>query len=206
MSSESEHRCPRSEALDPIERALSNFSAAPPQIDRDRLMFLAGQASAEASREAPGDKDDSNTQMTGKLTHPARLAKGDRLRWLWPASTAALAAISLGLLLILVVRPASQPLIVYRERPAVKLAAQQPRRESTAEIPSALPVAVHAAHLTADSYLRTRDVALRMGLDALGSPAAFSGGLASPTYGELLQGLAPRTAGDTPPQKTPSNM
>ena len=47
-----------------------------------------------------------------------------------------------------------------------------------------------ASRSPTDNYIRTRDVALRMGLDALGGPAAFSDRLAVPTYRDLMEGAA----------------
>src|SRR5438046_1081655 len=87
-----------SRATDPLAAALASFTPAAGRIDRDRLMFLAGQASAMASGgcQAPGNSDSSSNLMTGKLTHPARLA--------WPASTAALAATALALAIMLGLR------------------------------------------------------------------------------------------------------
>jgi hypothetical protein len=52
-----------------------------------------------------------------------------------------------------------------------------------------------------NNYLRTREVALRMGIDAIGMPTAAGGGLRAATYGELLEGLfgAPRSTTEVPP-------
>src|SRR5437660_350909 len=101
-----------SSEMNPLAVALASFTPATARIDRDRLMFLAGQASAMASGgcQAPGNLDTSRNLMTGKLTHPARLA--------WPASTAALAATALTLAIMLWLRPDSRTQIVYIERPA----------------------------------------------------------------------------------------
>jgi hypothetical protein len=173
--------------LKPMERALAGFSPAAPQIDRDRLMFLAGQASEQ--------------HRVGVVVNPSRplqragssgpLRHGSR--WLWPASTAVLAATSLALAVALFLRPGPQPLVVYRDRPseAVVAAASQPRISPHADkIVSTVVSEVPPTHVASNNYVRTREVALRMGLDALGSPATPAGGGSAPaTYFELLRGL-----------------
>jgi hypothetical protein len=62
--------------LKAVEAALARLTPASPAVDRDRLMFRAGQAA-----------------------RPPR-------QWLWPTATAALALVSLGLTLLLAQRPA----------------------------------------------------------------------------------------------------
>jgi hypothetical protein len=48
-----------------------------------------------------------------------------------------------------------------------------------------------AAQFPADNYIHTRDIAIRIGLDAIGSPTYASGGSsATATYGELLRDAA----------------
>jgi len=180
-----------------IERALAGVAPAPPRIARDRLMFLAGQASAEASggHQPPGsvalsiDDGPAEGHPTGKLTLPARQ--------LWPASTAALAATSLALAIALLVRPAPQVQVVYRDRPVTvpAVAPQSPRSVQ----PPAPPLVAAAASRTPPSdfsshnYLRTRDVALRLGLDALGTFRSAGGDDSPvPTYRSLLESLSPR--------------
>jgi hypothetical protein len=160
-------------AAHPFEQSLAQFAPAPPQLDRDQLMFLAGAASVQGSvqtRQSP--------------------------QWLWPASTATLAATSLALAIALFLRPAPQTQYIVRDVPGPTQPAEglptvaamppvqdQPPRYATA------PVRPQPA--TGDSYLKTREVALRMGLDALGSPSSGGSGLASAmTYMDLLEGLA----------------
>jgi len=155
----------------PIEQSLAGFAPAPPQLDRDRLMFLAGAASVQGSvqtRQSP--------------------------RWLWPASTATLAATSLALAIALFLRPAPQTQYIVRDvpgpsppAPSVPDLARTPQDEPPRYV--AAPARPQPA--TGDSYIKTREVALRMGLDALGSPSSGGSGLASAnTYLDLLEGLA----------------
>jgi len=71
------------ENLNPLEQALAALRPRSSEIDRDRLLFLAGRASAEEANR----------------TRPPR-------RWLWPASTALSSAAALVLLALLTLRPA----------------------------------------------------------------------------------------------------
>jgi hypothetical protein len=139
-------------------------------------MFLAGQASAER-------------RVDAAVNRPAH-GPHSRSWWLWPASTAALAATSLALAAALVLRPVPQPLVVMRDRPTPVQpgpAQAAPRIESVVTTAATMPAAASSAPLPSDNYIRTREVALRMGLDALGSPATSSNRLASPMYRELLE-------------------
>jgi hypothetical protein len=120
-----------------------------------------------------------------------------RSNWLWPAATAALAATSLALAFALVVRSSPQVEIVYVERPMTPPAAElrsvtEPRQAMAPRVATDRPP-VHRAPraratvIPANNYVRTRDVALRLGLDALGSPRGIGGGELAPTYQEWRQ-------------------
>jgi len=169
MSSEHEN-------LNSIEQSLASFALAAPQLDRDRLMFLAGQAS-------------------GGTSSLARTGIGSR-NWYWPAATATLAATSLGLAIAMFTRPAPQTQYIVRDQPV-----SNPMEKSPADLVAVQPQSPQPSRLvaapirppqeTGDSYLKTRDVALRMGLDALGSPSPGRSGFSrSTTYLDLLEGLA----------------
>jgi hypothetical protein len=176
MSSHNEHGGQDPRAVNRIEGVLAGFSPTPPQINRDRLMFLAGQASAIGP--GFGVQGSGSTQQTA--------VAASRLRhWLWPASSAAFAAISLALALVLLVRPAPQPTIVYQDRPVPSQIAKAPIAERDGEAISPRLLTT-AASLRGDNYIRTREVALRMGVDAIGSPTYAGGGSTAATYGELL--------------------
>jgi hypothetical protein len=198
MSHERNNSSENSDSLEPIQRTLSSFSPAPAQIDRDRLMFRAGQANVMASggREAFGCEGDSFNPITGKLTLPARRAAFGP-HWLWPASTAAFATTSLALAMALLIRPTPEPLIVHRDGPNAELAASAPQQGKAPTVDSALATAQQAmfpgesTRVPENNYVRIREVALRMGLDAIGSPGAVGHGSSAPvTYGDLLEGLA----------------
>jgi hypothetical protein len=173
-----------STGLNPIEQALRSFAPIAPQLDRDRLMFLAGRANAEGrGLLAPS---------MGNLSRSERAT-----RWLWPASSAALAATSLALAIALFTRSTPQPQLIVRDAPASAVAPQSPvsngdtapRRQYATALPRPAPA-------NSESYLKTREVAFRMGLDALGSPPS-GGSELSPgtTYIELLEALAAPPAG-----------
>ena len=197
MSSEHDNASP--DELTAVQQALAALAPAPPRLDRDRLMFLAGVASASGGHEPTGivglplSPEVQNRGVTGKLTLPARVA--------WPASSAVLAATSLALALALVARPVSPVQIVYRDRPASTVAPvtatpTQPQQPLVA----ALPVDQSPIAIPAENYVRTRDVALRLGLDALGGGPGSGGQFTpAPTYRSLLESfLPPREAPASP--------
>jgi hypothetical protein len=162
----------KNENLRPLEQTLAGFTPAPPQLDRDRLMFLAGAASEVGSRKPEvGDR-----------------SVGGR-NWLWPASNATLAATSLALAIALFARPAPQPLLVVREATPPTVQPPQVAAERDVPPPRFAAVVPPRQAATTDSYLKTREVALRMGLDAIGSPGSGGGQATGATYLELLEGL-----------------
>ena len=156
------------EPNDPLESALRQFSPRSvfdgglrSNLDRDRLMFLAGR---ESERPA--------------LT-------GSRVGWLWPAATftmsgvAACFAIALGLQLT---QPPRERIIV-REVPAA-----QPAQEAIAAAP-AVPAIMRTEpgksspllpSFPDSSLMQMRNVALRFGVEALPSERSTSTAAAQP--------------------------
>jgi hypothetical protein len=175
--------------LDAFERALSQFTPAPPSIDRDRLMFVAGQASTQYSV--------LSTKYLGRS-------------WLWPAATTALAATSLALAFSLVVRPSPPPTIVHRDRPQSE--PQASPASQLVSLPQNQPAFVapkddRSQFPATSTYFKERDVALRMGLDAIGSPAYSSQPADASTYRDLWLGFisatpSPDSAGDQTDKQT----
>jgi hypothetical protein len=168
-------------------------------------MFLAGAASvvpqqASGRREPPDgaatslDGGPEQVHPIGKLTLPARLA--------WPAATAALAATSLALAIALLVRPTPAERIVYLPQPVRNEAAPAaPDLDQQPVQPAALATISRSPQreVPAGNYLHTRDVALRLGLDALGSlPGGGQADSPPATYRSLLDALSPtpRAASD----------
>jgi hypothetical protein len=208
MSSEHENHGPNSNPLAPVEQTLAGFAPAPPQLDRDRLMFLAGQASAMASggRQAPGadvpgdDRTGKRPPLRGGARLPTRQVQLSP-RWLWPAATATFAATALALLVTLALRPAPQ--IVYLDRiitiPPMETMAQPTTNIARSDAPGGERVVrMSAPDALQGNYLRTRDVALRLGLDALGiSRGADNQVSPALTNRELLEGLTSPAASST---------
>ena len=175
--------------LKQVQETLAALAPRPPQVDRDRLMFLAGAAAAGGQRSGVGSRESAVVTS--------------RNAWLWPAATAALGATSLALAIALDVRSDAPPQIVYVERPGMEapqaIARANPTHESPAvavkaDAPGATPRVAEplAANRTAvpqvptDNYLRSREVALRMGLDALGAPRSGGGSTSAVTYLDWL--------------------
>jgi hypothetical protein len=167
-------------ALGPFERSLAQFAPSAPRLDRDRLMFLAGVASSGG-----GVAVVSRSEIT---------ASG---RWLWPASTAVLAATSLALAVALLMRPALHTVVAGGDGPDA--AAPAPRHEQST--PAGV-LAIHhspsgelslspAVAIPRNNYVRTREVALRMGVEALGAPSFGGGPPAIATHHEFREMLAP---------------
>lgn len=192
---------PDDDELGRFASALSALAPRESRIDRDRLMFLAGQQSAAVPR-------------TGR-------------RWLWPAATAVstVAAVVLAVLLALRPEPAVVQIVrnVYVDRsapPAAETAPAKPLPDSPAIIAEApapprrspvepwRPLRESAADLPsfdADrpaGYLALRQRVLAYGVDAL-SPPAPSPALASAlqsrpeTYGQLREEYLPRPDAET---------
>jgi hypothetical protein len=191
--------------LTQFEQTLASLTPVPPQVDRDRLMFLAGAASA-------GEE----TQKTGGRGQMGPVVTAGRSAWLWPAATAALGATSLALAIALVARSAAPTQIVYVERPApavsprVAIQSNQTRENPAAapmaaEVNQRVPRTLAVPQVPADNYVRSRDVALLLGLDALGTPRSAGGGSAAGmTYFDWLVGLDPSASPADQPPGNPS--
>jgi hypothetical protein len=165
----SEHLRP--EGLSGLEAALAGLSPLPPALDRDRLLFRAGQESRP------------------------------RRGLLWPWSTGVLAAVAAGLGALLVLRPEPAPTVrivyvpVREEVPAPRRVAVLPPQRAAEERPSNLgqPTRLSAFQLQRD--------ALRWGIEALplGTPPRTAASPdqgpirppAVPTYYQLRSSLQP---------------
>jgi hypothetical protein len=201
MSHEFSNHSEAPDDLKHVEQTLAATTPRPPQIDRDRVMFLAGAASVKGS----------GIVVQGSGT---RKAAG---RWTWPAATAALAATSLALAIALIVRTNAPPQVVYIERPAPAAPAMRPQVAIQTEhspvtpamepVVAAAPRPAQAPQVPPDNYLRTREVALRMGLDALAAPRGASGNSASPmTYFDWLAGLGNDSSSLPPVSENDSSL
>jgi hypothetical protein len=158
---------PISPAPDPemnaIEAALGALVPARSRIDRDLVMFRAGQASVRSSR------------------------SGLRA---WTAIAASLALVALGEGVLLAHRPPPQiveKVVVVRETVPVPIIASLQR--SVAEVPESLPIE-RALSLGQTAYERLAGQVLRYGLDGLpASPTVASpaSGPSPASSGQMLQ-------------------
>jgi hypothetical protein len=160
-----------SQDVNDVERVLRTLRPASPQLDRDRLMFLAGQASAGSA--AP--------------TNAARA----RPSIFWPSAAAAMTLVSLGLGTTLALRPSVviervvQAPVVQREAvkedPPLPIAppAESPRAIAESTV-TRWEVATAAPRGGAE-YLRLRDQAIARGIDFVGalSPTGGAAGASS---------------------------
>lgn len=144
-----------------LERFAAELAALSPRarLDRDRLMYLAGQASAAMP-------------MYGR----------DARRWVWPAAFSGMTAVAASLLLLLALRP-SPPVVERIVRvptpvpppptadvhPSAVLADAVPINVKQPEAPRGLQRNAPAA-----VYLDLRDRVLAMGLDSFSPPGAPS--------------------------------
>ena len=193
MAMHGKHDKPDSDALGPVEQTLASFVPAGPRLDRDRLMFLAGKASAANQEPA------ARSEQPGATVH---LPAQRRVRWFWPASTVVLAATSLVLLLALVDRPSAPPQIVYRDRPVPTTAEERLDRPAVAPPDEGFivrPALWQPPAIPQDNYVHTREVALRLGLDALGTvPISAAAPAPALSYLQLLDSLVPTDERQSP--------
>jgi hypothetical protein len=142
-----------------FEVELTALTPRSAQFDRDRLMFLAGQASV-------------------RVTDGGRPQR----RWPWPAAFSAMTAVAAGLLVMMLARP--EPQVVQRivrvpmppradtaataassALPELLPTARRKETESGRQMPNAPPAA----------YLELRDRVLALGWDSWSTPASSSG-------------------------------
>ena len=113
----SEFQIPNSE----FEQSLSSLAPRAARLDRDRLMFLAGQAS-------------------GGRQPPVVMASSPASRWSWPAAFSAMTALAASLLVMLLNRP--EPQVIERivrvpaaASPAIRRPAELDRQASESDPP-----------------------------------------------------------------------
>jgi hypothetical protein len=207
-SEENSNLQPPTSDLANLEAMLSSLAPRAAGIDRDRLMFLAGQASAlplpmgqgrgegEAMRGAASAQTAHSPDSTALTLTLSQRERGQRGRWAWPAAFSAMTALAASLLVMLVNRPGPQ--VVERivrvpvERPAA--VADSPhieRDQPTLETGLASsPARRYAAF--GESYLHARDQVLAFGLDSWmrSNPSAAASSSEPPaSYRELRESL-----------------
>ncbi len=148
-----------------FELGLSSLVPRASGIDRDRLMFLAGQA--EEARNA--ERGVRSEEVEARATFASNAGQ-NRAGLAWPAAFAAMTTVAASLLVVLMNRP--EPQVVERivrvpvEVPRAALAAEPQEQGSGVE--ESAPAVARAWNGPAggDSYLRLREQALAYGLDA----------------------------------------
>lgn len=128
-----------------FEQKLRSFVPLAANVDRERIMFLAGQAAASRDVAQPSVKSPTP--------------------WYWPVSTAASLALSLGLFVLLVANresPKDAATITNNGRGPIAVAPPaSPQTQPLEPLPSFSEI----------SFLRVREIALNDGVDALRSTA-----------------------------------
>ena len=152
-----------------LEKSLSALIPAAGRIDRDQLLFRAGQASMQ------------------------------RQRWLWPSATALLTLVAVGLGIALTLRPTSPVVerVVYV--PAGLPASHSDSTESVSPSISSQPRTSSGQDIAwgggSSAYLHDRDQAIRWGVETLPqSPAMASTKQAS--FVESILGIPEKKADD----------
>jgi len=104
------------EELKAFEAALAALVPRGDRLDRDRLMFLAGQASVGGilSETAAAEGTPGVSPVRGKAH--GQDARATTRRWAWPAAFSAMTAVAATLLVIVVARP--EPQVIVRTIPA----------------------------------------------------------------------------------------
>ncbi|MHB1034625.1 MAG: hypothetical protein ACYC35_04580 [Pirellulales bacterium] len=202
--------------LKAAEAALGSLVPRSSRIDRDRLMFLAGQAAGRGQGSGVGGQDAEpdavEASKGGQATHgtpgsrkgeapaePLARGRGSEARgrvipsWCWPAATAAMVLVSVTLGGMLWWRPAPETIerIVYvqvaQRAPAPPTVVPDLAPESAApRIASSLGSLVLGGSIQAD-YLRLRNQVLVSGLDALPEPRHAASNTKSPEPSDYRQ-------------------
>lgn len=199
-----------------IERQLARLTPAAPRIDRDRLMFAAGQA---AARSTWSENFSTEPRRLGYIAGPSRageiLARPSRAGgWFWPASTATMTAATLLLATMLVWQRAAQPIAAQSSTPPLPTTvATAPPDQSVGATGSITPAAVQSENFgwpivspPTTGYLGLRYIALTRGVGELethnrtASSDFETSGNTPATQRELLRELLPLSHRDSRPR------
>jgi len=152
-----------------LEKSLAAMVPVPGRIERDQLLFRAGQASVR-------------TRV-----------------WLWPTSTALLTVVAAALAVTLALRPAPVPVerIVYVPvpQPSTAVPAAKPDEVASTSSPQPIFSFTDSDNLWANSaeYLQQRNQAIRWGVDALPPAPSTASSMQALTIESML-GLPERKA------------
>jgi hypothetical protein len=152
-----------------LERQLRGMSPAMPRIDRDRLMFAAGEATGASLAEAGHD----GRAMYDRAGHPLNIAGPSwASRRLWPAAAVTMTAATLLLAVLLIWQQQSFKVASHGDEqlPTTIPVSEQPRMAMADSLDrlEMSPLGSPAfQQFTRNGYLSVRYVALRRGVDAL---------------------------------------
>jgi hypothetical protein len=160
--------------LNAIAAALSSLSPSTGRLDRDRLMFLAGEAAAQSNLAMP------RLAMSHEL--PPRLAAR---RWAWSMAFSTMSAVAATLLAVRLARP--EPKVIERivrlpAEPQVVVGTLAGAAVTRADAPARLGQderssperPAHDRRIGDGDYLSLRDRVLTLGLDSWTSPRPTS--------------------------------
>jgi hypothetical protein len=145
-----------------LEAALATLAPMPGQINRDALLFRAGQASVP------------------------------RRGWVWPSAAAALGIVAMTLGAMLALRPAAPPverIYVYVKEPAAPTLAATETAPPPSE--SELSPGTIARHEPPMNYLQLQKQVMRWGVDGIPDTPETSPSLGQPLRREGLAGTPP---------------
>jgi hypothetical protein len=153
----------RNTDLTSIEEALGTLTPALGRLDRDHLLFRAGQVSVS------------------------------RGRWLWPAATGLLATVAASLALSLVLRssPASIERVVYVNVPAPPSRQEPAQSPADAERTTLVSAGEDSRPWVQTNFSLLENQLLRWGLDALRNPPQPTASSAPPLTIDALLGTTP---------------
>ncbi len=176
---------PPTSDLAPFEATLSSLAPRAAQLDRDRLMFLAGQAALQASggRQPPDDLGGRVARADSPASH-----------WGWPAAFSAMTVLAASLLVMVMNRPEPQVIERIVRVPAAALPAIAGRsaesgRQAIESEPPLSPAPSRPA--SGESYLHARDQVLAFGLESWmqSEPGRISGATPQANYLQLRESL-----------------
>jgi hypothetical protein len=150
-----------------VERQLRGLTPTTPQIDRDRLMFAAGRAAGECSRElvignvelSPGP----SLQERGKEAATLRVAG----IWFWRTTAAMMTAATVLLATMLVWRNHSPATVEQETKPQVVNVVLPASDNHDARMDEFTNRQIRSAPPTTSGYLGARYVALTRGIGAM---------------------------------------
>jgi hypothetical protein len=146
-----------------LERQLRGMTPTPPRVDRDCLMFAAGQAAGAASQAEPGQYGRAMYDESGRPLHIA--GPSWTAHRFWPAATFAMTAATLllGTMLVWQNRSQSVPQLTASPQPTAKLVGPSRSEEADQVNRFAIRNVWSTSPPASSGYLGIRYVALTRG-------------------------------------------